>query len=79
MEARALVLSSIFAAIFALVVTQLIYVWVRKDMGFGAENREVNSKFNERIWWSSFAVFFGLGVFIIPCYFGESMCRKLKI
>ena len=75
----------IAAFIIAWILAKLIYVWFSKPskhdsymsiFAGGGDPKDDNGRFNQRLFWSSYSVFFLASIFLLPCYLGDILCIK---
>ena len=60
------------ALILSYFTSYLVYVWISKpETGVINYNFE-NSRFNQRLWWTSYTVFLILGIFLLPTFYKKN-------
>jgi len=64
----------IASAIFAFIIAKLIEIWFSKD-----STKHNGYDYNQKLYWTSFAIIFLICVFIIPCYFDQMTCLGHKM
>ena len=65
------------AFILAFIGTKLVMVWFGKDGGRMFSKNPADELFNNRLYWSSYAAFFLISVFVIPHYMKDQLCLGL--